>query len=394
MRLATLNGVLNPGFGLLAGLGSAITIGVGGRLLIEEQITVGGYVAFSIYLAQLTWPLIALGWTINLFQRAAASMARVLELLDAVPVSVHVTATGTGMKRFPDVDNTSHAHHAGGEVPSRSGRSIEFRHVSFRYPRPVRVSEDGAAADAHYPPLAGGDTPAESRWILRDLSFCVPAGGTLAIVGATGSGKSALMDLIPRIFDPQEGDILLDGVNIRDLPIHLLRAELGYVPQEALLFSETVGGNIGYALDSESDARLTYAADIAQIRETIAGFPDGFDTRLGERGINLSGGQKQRTALARALAREPRVVLLDDALSAVDTQTEAAILHALRTALRGRTVVITSHRVSAVRDADQILVLHEGHIVESGTHDALVRLGGRYTQLLQRQQLLESIEAA
>jgi len=394
MRLATLNGVLNPGFGLLAGLGSAITIGVGGRLLIEEQITVGGYVAFSIYLAQLTWPLIALGWTINLFQRAAASMARVLELLDAVPVSVHVTATGTGMKRFPDVDNTSHAHHAGGEVPSRSGRSIEFRHVSFRYPRPVRVSEDGAAADAHYPPLAGGDTPAESRWILRDLSFCVPAGGTLAIVGATGSGKSALMDLIPRIFDPQEGDILLDGVNIRDLPIHLLRAELGYVPQEALLFSETVGGNIGYALDSESDARLTYAADIAQLRETIAGFPDGFDTRLGERGINLSGGQKQRTALARALAREPRVVLLDDALSAVDTQTEAAILHALRTALRGRTVVITSHRVSAVRDADQILVLHEGHIVESGTHDALVRLGGRYTQLLQRQQLLESIEAA
>jgi ATP-binding cassette subfamily B protein len=394
MRLATLNGVLNPGFGLLAGLGSAITIGVGGRLLIEEQITVGGYVAFSIYLAQLTWPLIALGWTINLFQRAAASMARVLELLDAVPVSVHVTATGTGGERFPDVDNTGHERHAGGEAPRQRGRSIEFRHVSFRYPRPVRVSEDGAAADAHYPPLAAGDTPAESRWILRDLSFCVPAGGTLAIVGATGSGKSALMDLIPRIFDPQEGDILLDGVNIRDLPIHLLRAELGYVPQEALLFSETVGGNIGYALDSESDARLTYAADIAQIRETIAGFPDGFDTRLGERGINLSGGQKQRTALARALAREPRVVLLDDALSAVDTQTEAAILHALRTALRGRTVVITSHRVSAVRDADQILVLHEGHIVESGTHDALVRLGGRYTQLLQRQQLLESIEAA
>ena len=394
MRLATLNGVLNPGFGLLAGLGSAITIGVGGRLLIEEQLTVGGYVAFSIYLAQLTWPLIALGWTINLFQRAAASMARVMELLDAVPVSVHVTATASGGERFPDVDNTSHERHAGGEAPRQRGRSIEFRHVSFRYPRPVRVSEDGAAVDAHYPPIGGGDTPAESRWILRDLSFCVPAGGTLAIVGATGSGKSALMDLIPRIFDPQEGDILLDGVNIRDLPIHRLRAELGYVPQEALLFSETVGGNIGYALDTDDQQRVTHAADIAQLRETIAGFPDGLDTRLGERGINLSGGQKQRTALARALAREPRVVLLDDALSAVDTQTEAAILHALRTALRGRTVVITSHRVSAVRDADQILVLHEGHIVESGTHDALVRLGGRYTQLLQRQQLLESIEAA
>lgn len=382
MRLATLNGLMNPGFGLLAGLGGAVTIGVGGRLLIQGQITVGGYVAFGIYLAQLTWPLIALGWTTNLFQRAAASMTRVLELLDAVPLSVQDTGTAS----LPIALGQSGAQ--------QGGRTVEFRHVSFRYPRPVIVSEDGAARDANYERTPDGETAADSRWILYDVSFCIPAGGTLAIVGATGSGKSALMDLIPRVFEPQEGQILLDGVDIRDLPIGVLRAELGYVPQEALLFSETVGENIGYGLEAPDRQRLEHAAGIAQLRTTIADLPNGFDTRLGERGINLSGGQKQRTALARALSRAPHVVLLDDALSAVDTQTEAAILYELRTALQGRTALIASHRVSAVRDADHILVLEEGRIVEQGTHDDLVRLGARYTQLLQRQQLLDAIEAA
>ncbi len=382
MRLATLNGFMNPGFGLLAGLGGAITIGVGGRLLIQGQITVGGYVAFGIYLAQLTWPLIALGWTTNLFQRAAASMTRVLELLDAEPLAVHDTGT------------TSLPVAVGGVNAPQGGRTLEFRRVSFRYPRPVIVSEDGAARDANYEQTPHGATPSDSRWILRDLSFRIPAGGTLAIVGATGSGKSALLDLIPRFFDPQEGQVLLDGIDIRELPIGALRAELGYVPQEALLFSETMGENIGYGLDVADPERIQQATGIAQLRETIAGLPNGFDTRLGERGINLSGGQKQRTALARALARAPRVVLLDDALSAVDTQTEAAILHELRTALQGRTALIASHRVSAVRDADHILVLDDGRIVEQGTHEQLMRLGQRYTELLQRQQLLEAIEAA
>lgn len=370
MRLAVLNGIMNPGFALLAGLGGAVTVGVGGRLLIEGRISVGGYVAFGIYLAMLTWPLIALGWTTNLFQRGAASMTRVLELLDAMPDAVQ----NRGTAALP---------------PHRGGRTLEFRHVWF-----------------HYPTVLSGPnrTDGESRWVLRDVSFMVPAGGTLAIVGATGSGKSALMDLIPRLFDPQRGEILLDGVPITALSLETLRAEIGYVPQDSLLFSETVGLNVGYGLPpalhvDPSSPRVTSpavleATGIAQLAETIESLPDQFNTRLGERGINLSGGQKQRTAMARALARRPRIVLLDDALSAVDTQTEAAILSGLRGALAGRTALIASHRISAVRDADEIIVLDNGQVVEHGRHEDLVTRGGRYAQLLQRQQLLESIEAA
>lgn len=377
VKLARLNGLMNPGFALLAGLAGAVTIAVGGALLIDGRITVGAYVAFGIYLAMLTWPLIALGWTTNLFQRAAASMTRVLELLDATPRSVQDTGTAT----LPPRQQAAHT--------AQGGRRLEFRHVSFHYPAPTAANSDGAARDAEY---AGMSTA--PRWVLRDVSFEIPAGGTLATVGATGSGKSALMDLIPRLFDPQEGTILLDGVDIRTLPLAVLRAEIGYVPQEALLFSETVGDNIAYGLPAPDQARLEEAAGIAQLRDTIASLPDGFDTRLGERGINLSGGQKQRAALARALARHPAIVLLDDALSAVDTHTEAAILHGLRGALEGRTAVIASHRISAVRDADHIIVLEAGHIVEQGIHDTLVQRGGRYADLLQRQQLLEAIEAA
>jgi ATP-binding cassette, subfamily B, multidrug efflux pump len=372
VRLAKLNGLMNPGFALLAGLGGAVTIAIGGRLLIAGQITVGGYVAFGIYLTMLTWPLIALGWTTNLLQRGAASMARVLELLDATPDDVkdhgHSTVPDAGM--------------------AKDGRAIEFRHVWFHYPT--------AAADAT-------TTVNAPRWVLRDVSFTVPAGGTLAIVGATGAGKSALMDLIPRLFDPQRGDVLMDGVSLRELPLSFLRGEIGYVPQESLLFSDTIGANVAYGLTSDVGANdsvsvhagtVAQAVDIAQLRETIVGLPDGLDTRLGERGINLSGGQKQRTALARALARRPRIVLLDDALSAVDTHTEAAILDGLRGALSGRTAIIASHRISAVRDADHIVVLDDGAIVEQGHHDDLVRRNGRYAQLLRRQQLLDAIEAA
>ena len=354
MRLAQLNGVMNPGFGLLAGLGGAVTIAVGGKLLIAGDISVGGYVAFGLYLTMLTWPMIALGWTTNLLQRGAASMSRVLELLDAMPVDV----TNTGDAVLP---------------PHRNGRSLEFRNVWFRYPS---MSDD-------------------ARWILQDISFVVPAGGTLAIVGATGAGKSALMDLIPRTFDPQRGQVLLDGIDVRSLSLRTLREEIGAVPQESLLFSETIGANVGYGLAEAAPFREQAIADavaIAQLSSTIEALPDGLETRLGERGINLSGGQKQRTAMARALARKPRVVLLDDALSAVDTHTEAAILAGLRGALAGRTAVIASHRISAVREAEHILVLDDGVIVEQGHHDALVLRNGRYAQLLRRQQLLDAIE--
>jgi len=290
---------------------------------------------------------------INLFQRGGASMARLVEILDAKSTVISAPAAGARL------------------APSREGRSIEFRNVGF-----------------HYPTSEGR----EPRWILRGISFFVPAGATLGVVGATGSGKSALMDLIPRLYDPQEGQILIDGVPIRDLSLAELRAEIGFVQQESLLFSDTIGANLGYgAADSES---IAWAARTAQMEATIASFPGGYDTMLGERGINLSGGQKQRASLARALARNPAIVLLDDALSAVDTHTEAEILRQLRAALTGRTSVIASHRVSSIRHANAIIVLDDGRIVESGRHDELMMAEGRYWSLLRRQQLVESIEGA
>jgi ATP-binding cassette subfamily B protein len=304
-----------------------------------------------MYLAMLTWPLIALGWVINLFQRGAASHARLLDILDA---RSRLT-TPEPVRVLP---------------PSTAGRTIEFRNVGFHYP-----SDDGR----------------EPRWVLRDISFTAPAGATIGIVGATASGKSALMDLIPRFFDPQEGIILVDGIPIRDVDIATLRREIGYVPQESFLFGDTIGSNLAYGTEESSAG--PWAASIAQLAETIEEFPGGYDTVLGERGINLSGGQKQRAALARALARRPNVVLLDDALSAVDTHTEAEILRSLREALSGRTALIASHRVSAIRDAAWIIVLDQGRVVEQGRHSELIAAGGRYWSLLSRQQLEESIES-
>jgi ATP-binding cassette subfamily B protein len=350
MRLVKLYGLMNPAFALLAGLGAVAVLGFGGALVVRGTISVGSFVAFGIYLGMLTWPLIAIGWVTNLFQRGGASMGRLIELLDARATIAEPAHPAT----LPA--------HAG-------GRSIEFRGVGF-----------------HYPTREGEPT----RWVLRHVSFTIPAGGTLGVVGATGSGKSALLDLIPRMYDPQEGSILLDGVPIDRLPLAVLRAEIGVVPQESLLFGDTIRANLAYG--SGDDAAGAWAAGIAQLDETIADFPGGYDTILGERGINLSGGQKQRAALARALARKPPVVLLDDALSAVDTHTEARILHALRGALRERTTIIASHRVSAIRDASWIIVLDRGRVVEQGRHADLIAHGGRYWSLLRRQQLEASIE--
>jgi ATP-binding cassette subfamily B protein len=369
MALIRLYGIMQPTFGIFAGGGMVAVLGWGGVLVLKGTMSIGAFVAFGMYLGMLTWPMIALGWVTNLFQRGAASMARLAELLDATSALEEPAAP----RLLP---------------PAKTGRSIEFRNVSFHYPTP------------------NGQTV---RWVLKDVSFIAPAGSTIGIVGATGSGKSALMDLIPRLYDPQKGEILIDGVPIRDLRLSDLRAEIGYVPQESFLFSDTIKANLEYGLAEHRTLRRERssgqaldpslrswlpleAAGIAQLTETIQAFPGGFDTLLGERGINLSGGQKQRVALARALARKPGIVLLDDALSAVDTHTEAEILHALRDALSGRTAVIASHRISAIRDATFTIVLDEGRIVERGIHRDLIAAGGRYWSLLNRQQLEASVE--
>jgi ATP-binding cassette subfamily B protein len=251
-----------------------------------------------------------------------------------------------------------------------AGRTIIFEGVHFAFPDP-----------------AGGS----SRAVLHDISLTIPAGTILGVVGATGSGKSALLELLPRLSDPTQGTIRLDGVDLRDLPLATLRAEIGFVPQESLLFSETILDNLRYGTDDAPAVRE--ATRVAQLTETIEAFPQQWETMLGERGVNLSGGQRQRAALARALARRPSVVILDDALAAVDTQTEAAILHELRAALQGCTAIIASHRITAVREAQWILVLDEGRIVEQGRHEDLVAAGGRYAALLERQRLEESLDA-
>ena len=364
MRLAYLYGSMNPLFALLAGAGAVVVLGVGGALVtltdgphalapLRGSITLGEFVAFGLYLGNLTWPLIALGWVINLFERGAASMTRLNEILEA----------------RSQVVEPAHPRPLPLLAPGTKGRTIEFRGVGFHYP--------------------GGEGRAP-RWVLRDISFTVPAGATLGVVGATGSGKSALVDLIPRIYDPQEGEILIDGVPIREMAIASLRGTIGMVPQDSLLFSDTIAANLDYGrldsdrppvatdaltaragevavggLSEESDAR--WAAGIAQLDETVTDFSAGYDTMLGERGINLSGGQKQRATLARALARRPSIVLLDDALSAVDTHTEAEILRGLREALAGRTAIIASHRISAIRDASWIVVLGRGPGRGAGT---------------------------
>ena len=354
ISLAKLYGTMHPLFALLAGVAAVVVLGLGGLLTLRGTISVGAFVAFGLYLNLLTWPLIALGWVINLFQRGSASMARLADILDArsaiteayKSAAVHLPAT-TG------------------------GRSLEFRDVGF-----------------HFPAATGR----EPRWIFRNVSFSLPAGRTLGVVGPTGSGKTALMDLIPRLHDPQEGVILIDGVPVRDIPLHELRREIGFVPQESLLFSDTIAANLGYG-SADADS-IEWSARTAQLHDTIESFPGGYETMLGERGINLSGGQKQRASLARALARRPSIVLLDDALSAVDTHTEAEILRGLHGALSARTAVIASHRASAIRDADWIIVLDEGRVVEQGRHEDLMMAEGRYWALLRRQQLVEAIEGS
>jgi ATP-binding cassette subfamily B protein len=348
MALASVQGAFRPLFTFLGGVSAVVVLAAGGRLVIGGSVTVASFIAFDVYLAMLIWPLIALGWVVNLVQRGAASMGRINVLFQQQPAIVSPP----------------------NPVPlaaARGGRAITFDGVWFRYP------------NAH-----------ERGWVLQDISFHVPAGRSLAIVGQTGAGKSTLVDLLVRTYDPEKGRILLDGVEIRDLALEDLHRAIGFVPQETFLFSQTLRQNILMGTDDAS--RLTDVTETAQLGETVAGLPDGLDTMLGERGVNLSGGQKQRTAIARALAIDPPVFILDDALSAVDAHTEAKILTALRSALAGRTSIVVSHRLAAVREADWILVLESGTIVEQGRHEDLIARGGRYWSLLRKQQLEEELE--
>lgn len=350
MSLARVSGLFHPLLGLISGMAMVVALLVGSRAIMRGQITLGDFVAFILYLGNLTWPLIALGWVVTLFQKGAASMGRINRILDARP-----------RIRTPAVPV---------DLPEIRGE-LEMRGVSFRYP--------------------GTD-----RWVLRDVSLRVPAGKTLAVVGPTGSGKSTLVALLVRLFDPTEGEVLLDGVPLPRLQLDRLRAAVGVVPQDAFLFSESIGRNLALGIEGEDDGtveeRIRRAASVARLHETIEELPKRYETMLGERGINLSGGQKQRATLARAVARDPRVLILDDALSAVDTHTEYEILHGLRDVVAGRTGVIISHRVSAVMEADLIVVLDDGRVVQRGTHRELLDVGGLYAALQRRQLLAEDLE--
>ncbi|MYA12914.1 MAG: ABC transporter ATP-binding protein [Gemmatimonadetes bacterium] len=353
MHLAYASGAFHPIMGLLTGAGTVVVLWYGGGQVMAGRIGVGDFVAFSLYLSLLAWPMIALGWVVNLFQRGAASMAR--------------------LNRIFTIEPEIAAPPAPHRPPGRAA-AIEFRDVSFRYP--------------------GTD-----RLVLEDVSFTAEPGRTIAIVGPTASGKSTLVSLIARVYDPTAGDVLLGGVPLPAYDPADIRARIGFAPQDTFLFSARLGRNIALGLPptapyDDIKARVREAAIAAHLHDTVLGFPDGYRTRLGERGINLSGGQKQRATLARALAPDPAVLVLDDVLSAVDTATESNILRGLRRELKGRTAFIISHRVTAVKDADLILVLDEGRIVERGRHAELVAAGGTYATLLRRQLLEQDLGAA
>ncbi len=345
VAFARVNSLLWPSMYFLSGLAVAILLWRGGLDVIDGRITLGELVRFNTYLAALAWPMIALGWTVNLFQQGGASMSRIQEVMVVEP------AIRDGAQTRRDF------------VPARG--EVEFSHVSLSY---------------------------GEQEVLHDINITVPAGTSLAIVGATGAGKSSLVNLLARVFDVTQGAVLIDGVDVREIPLDTLRRVLGYVPQDNFLFSLTLEENVGFGVEELEPARLDYVLRVSQLEKDLVDFPQGAGTMLGERGVTLSGGQKQRAGIARAVAKDPLILILDDALSSVDTNTEAAILRGLREVMRGRTSIVISHRISTVQDLDQIVVLDDGRIVERGTHSQLLARQGIYASMYRRQLLGQELD--
>jgi ATP-binding cassette subfamily B protein len=347
LRLARLWGSFYPMLETLIGLTFVIVLWLGGRQVIRGAISLGSFVMFTTYMGMLIWPMIALGWVVNLMQRGTASLERINKLLH----------------EQPEIDDS-----AAPAAPDRLRGEIEFRGVGVSY------GANGSALDS--------------------IDLRIPAGQTVAIVGPTGGGKTTLVNLVARLRDPDRGQVRIDGVDIRNIPLAALRQSIGFVPQETFLFSETIAENIAFGADGSGDGAIQHAGEVAGIAGDVEEFPQKYQTLVGERGITLSGGQKQRTAIARALIRDPRILILDDALSSVDTITEEKILAHLSEVMRGRTTLLISHRVSTVRSADRIVVLSGGRVVEQGSHDELLARGGYYAALYEKQLLEEELEEA
>ncbi|GIW00205.1 ABC transporter ATP-binding protein [Roseiflexus sp.] len=372
LRYVLLSGMLWPIIGLMLGTIGAFVLLIGGRMVAAGEMTVGELVLFNAYLAQLAWPVIALGWTVDLYQQGAASLVRIGEVLQRRPA----------IASPPDAPRDFVVR---GEV--------EFRNVGLRFAHSQHTNGDASGHHANAPSTSG--KPAASgapEWVLRHISFRIPQGGSLGIVGATGAGKTTLVNLLARVRDPDEGQVLVDGYDVRTLPLDALRRGIGYVPQDTFLFSVPIRENVTFGRPDATEDQIIHALAVSRLINDVEQFPDGIDTLIGERGVTLSGGQKQRTAIARAILRDPAILILDDALSSVDTHTAAEILASLRAMMKGRTCMIIAQRIATVKDADQIIVLHNGEIIERGTHRELVEGSGRYADMYRRELLRAELE--